>query len=168
MCCVSPVTCHLPQTLPLITPPLCTVGRFANPKNPKNPIAKVIKTAKTQNMSKGMPILAIGSLTRSLQSTGKRGFQMWPDRQMYRSRTLRLINWILSFLCWSKYFYYIQRISIYKTIYMHYVILPIKKYIFDPNKIPPSKKYERQFLWGTHQKVYKNTLQNRHYPPYRI
>jgi hypothetical protein len=92
MCHVLCVTCHLPQTLPLITPPLCTVGRFANPKNPKNPIAKVIKTAKTQNMSKGMPILAIGSLTRSLQSTGKRGFQMWPDRQMYRSRTLRLIN----------------------------------------------------------------------------
>ena len=40
----------------------------------------VLKQLKPE-MSRGMPILAIHSLTRSLQSTEKRGFQQEIDRQ---------------------------------------------------------------------------------------
>ena len=39
-------------------------------------------------------ILAIQSLTRSLQSIGKRCLQTWTDRQTDRSRILQLIDWI--------------------------------------------------------------------------
>ena len=55
---------------------------YTNPWNSKNP-----------KMSRGMSILAIRSSTGSLQSTGKRGFKMWTDRQTYnRSRTSRLLD----------------------------------------------------------------------------
>ena len=69
----QPVPCHLrqqpqPQTLPLITPQR-TVGWFAKTHKPKQfQNAKIIKTAKPQKTSRGMPILAICSLTRSVQS----------------------------------------------------------------------------------------------------
>ena len=44
-CFVSPVTCHLPQqqTLPLLTPPLCTVGCLAKTPKPKNFSVKIHK-----------------------------------------------------------------------------------------------------------------------------
>ena len=80
MCHLSPVTCHQrqqrqPQTLPLLTSPLCTVLvhqdrtqknlKIKNPNNHLNPL-------KTRLLVK--PMLAIHSLIRGLQSTEKRGF----------------------------------------------------------------------------------------------
>ena len=47
---------------------------------------------------------------------------------------------------------------------MHYVTPPIKKIYLTPTKYP-HKKNGRKFLWGTDNKVYKNTVQNWHYPP---
>ena len=51
---------------------------------------------------------------------------------------------------------------------MHYVNPPIKKIYFTTTKYPPPKKYRRQFLWGTDDKVYKNTVQNWHYRHYSL
>ena len=54
MCRVSHVTCQRqqpqPETLPLLTPPLCTVGWFAKTQKPKlnSKTQKIIDMAKTQ------------------------------------------------------------------------------------------------------------------------
>ena len=47
---------------------------------------------------------------------------------------------------------------------MQYVIPPIKKKSWPQQNTSP-KKYGRQFLWGTDDKVYLNTVPNWHYPP---
>ena len=75
MCHVSPVTCHQrqqsqPQTLPLLTPPLFSVGWFT-PTEPTTHffLLQTQKMVQTFNKNRGLsfPILAIHSLTRSLQ-----------------------------------------------------------------------------------------------------
>ena len=79
MCHVSRVTCHLSLTptatatdpFPANSPIMHS--RLVRKKTQKFQKQKNIKTAKAQK-SRGMPILAIHSLTRNLQSTGKRGF----------------------------------------------------------------------------------------------
>ena len=53
-----------------------------------------IEKTKNPKKSKGMPILSIRSLTRSLKSTRKRGFRNGTDTQAQDSRTLRLRDWI--------------------------------------------------------------------------
>ena len=92
---LSPATCHLslcqqlqPKTLPLITPPLCTVGCFTSrggivggmklkridgkiPKTLKKLIKNTRKSSKQRKKDYGRPILAISPLTRSLQDTWK-------------------------------------------------------------------------------------------------
>ena len=91
-CHISPVTCHWrqqpqPQTLPLLTPPLRTVGWFAKTNKPKQ-ISEQPKNQnwkKTKKNSRGMLILAIRSLTRSIIL---KPFGRW-DR-----RTPRLLEWI--------------------------------------------------------------------------
>ena len=42
------------------------------------------KNINNRKMSRSMPILAICSSTKSQESTGKRGFQTWTDRQTYK------------------------------------------------------------------------------------
>ena len=68
-----------PHPLPLLTPPLCQVGWFAKTKNLKK-IRKNHWNDKNPKMFRGMPILAIHSLTIGLQSTGKQNIQIWTDR----------------------------------------------------------------------------------------
>ena len=83
-CRLSPVTCHLSLTPTATTRDpapassaimhsrlVCKDPKFQKISKHK----KLIETTKTQKL--GMSILAISSSTRSLQSTGKRGFQMW-------------------------------------------------------------------------------------------
>ena len=79
-CRVSPVTCHLslrptatPKDPPPANTPLCTVGWFAKTRKPEKKFKhqKNHQNCKNLKTSRGMPILAIRSLTRSLQSTGK-------------------------------------------------------------------------------------------------
>ena len=41
-----------------------------------------------------MPIIAIRSWIKSLQFTGKLGFQTWTDIQTYRSQKFQLLDWI--------------------------------------------------------------------------
>ena len=81
MCLVPRVGCHR-SLMPTAT--------ATDPTNANSPIThsrqvrkdlKVRKNVKTGKMSRGMPILAIRSPTRSLQSNGKRGFKTWTDRQ---------------------------------------------------------------------------------------
>ena len=83
-CHLSLVTCHVslrqqpqPQNLPLITPPQYAVGWFAKPHKPKNKSIHIKTTyvAKRQS-SRGMPILALHSLNRSLQSS-------WQNRRLH-------------------------------------------------------------------------------------
>ena len=101
-CHVSPVTCQLSLTL---------TARAADPpsanshimhsrlvrKDPK--IQKKIQTQKNHcnnknlKMSRGMPILAIHSLTSSLQSTRKQVFRDGTDRYT-DSQVSRLRDWI--------------------------------------------------------------------------
>ena len=78
---VVPVTCHQPQqpqpqTLPLLTSPLCTLGWFAKTDTfvlrkqhlyPQKIREKSVKTPQKRFLS--FELLAIRSLTRSLQST---------------------------------------------------------------------------------------------------
>ena len=87
---LSPVTCHLSLT------PTATATYLASANSPtmhsrlvrKDPrtqtnfkTRKIIKKAKQHKTSRGMPILAICTSTRYLQSTIKRVFQTWTDRQ---------------------------------------------------------------------------------------
>ena len=81
-CHRSPVTCRLSLLptataidLPLLTPPLCTERKDP----PKLKISKRKKSLRQRipKMYRGIPILVICSLTRSLQSTGKLGLQAW-------------------------------------------------------------------------------------------
>ena len=79
-CPLSPVTCHLSLTatatdltIPLLTPPLCTVGWLAKTQNTNNNNKKKKPLKRRKEASRGMPILAIRSWTRSLQSTRKLG-----------------------------------------------------------------------------------------------
>ena len=65
---LSPVTCHQqpqPQTLPQLTPPLCTVGWF-NKTEPKKEKKKKLNHRNHWNLPKNLPILAISFLTRGL------------------------------------------------------------------------------------------------------
>ena len=87
-CHLSPVICHLspvtsnrrqqPQSLPLLTPPLCTVVWFTKtePKTETKKFKPKISAKPSEiKLSSFYPILAINSSTKGPQSTGKRGFQ---------------------------------------------------------------------------------------------
>ena len=104
-CNVWSVTCHLqqqqqPQTLPLITPALCTM-HYALCK-------KKIQTPKHHQKGKiNVFLLAnIIGLTESLQFPGKREFQRG-HKTTLNQRTSRLIDWMclgrgqLSDNCWQ-------------------------------------------------------------------
>ena len=79
---MSSVTCHMShvashlsrqkpntQILPLLTPPLCTVGQFTRTPNQERITKQKIltKVLKTPKQPREMPLLAVCSLTRSLQ-----------------------------------------------------------------------------------------------------
>ena len=95
-CFVSPVTCHLSLT-PTATdpPPLWTSCKdpktsefFSNLTDHRN--------GKNPKISRGMQILEILSLTRSLQSTRKRGFQAWTERQTDRHLVMDITTYRLN------------------------------------------------------------------------
>ena len=102
-CCVSPVTCHLSLTLTATAteppPANCPIMHIRLVcQNP--PKTKLIQNAKNHQNNKnlkiswGMPILAIRSSTRSLQSSGKQVVCDGMDTQTDDTRTLRLRDWI--------------------------------------------------------------------------
>ena len=84
--CASHVTCHLspitfyyrqqqqPQTLPLLNPPLCTVGWLTKAAKPEGKNAKRTKSLQWQYkiMDRGMSILAIHSSTTDHRPPGIR------------------------------------------------------------------------------------------------
>ena len=141
-CHLSPVTCHLSLT-PTVT---ATDPSHANSptmqsrlfcKDPK--IHKISKpknhwNGKNPKTSRGMPILAICFVTRSLQSTGKWGFQMWTDRYSNWHR-----DWIslgadsmkirsqTSFMYYSKY----HSNTIHECLFYHKKNGPLRKYLID-------------------------------------
>ena len=88
--CVSPVTCHKrqqpqPLTLPLLTPPLCSVCWLAKTRKSKKNIHNMknhLKRQKPKNFVR-FAILAIPSSTRSLQSNRKQGFRHGTDRHTH-------------------------------------------------------------------------------------
>ena len=80
---------HRQRPSPCFVPQLCTVGWFAKNRNLKNLNAKILWSGQMAKIMRVMPILAICSLTRSFQATGKRDSQTWRD-----IRTLQLIDLI--------------------------------------------------------------------------
>ena len=101
--CRSPVICHLslmPKATATDPPPANSptmhsrmVGK--DQKNQNKNLNKREREKKCKSkMSRGRPNLRLRSLTRSLQSTGKRCLQTWTDRQTGRSRISQLIDWI--------------------------------------------------------------------------
>ena len=90
-CHLSPLTCHRSLTAtatatdppPSISPTMHSRLVHKDPKKPKH--KKSLKRQKPK--SRGVQKLVIHSLTRSLQSTGKWGFQTWTDRQTDRQVT---------------------------------------------------------------------------------
>ena len=101
--CRSPVICHLslmPKATATDLPPANSptmhsrmVGKDQKNQNKNLNKRERKKTCKSK-MSRGRPNLRLRSLTRSLQSTGKRCLQTWTDRQTDRSRISQLIDWI--------------------------------------------------------------------------
>ena len=100
MCHVSPVTCCLSLTPiarathppPTSSPAMQSRLIRKDPKTRKKYFTqKIIANVKDQKTSKGMPISAIYSQTRSLQSNIQRGFQTWTNIVTYIA-TYRL-NW---------------------------------------------------------------------------
>ena len=103
-CRLSPVTCHLsltPKATSIDPPPdnsrimHTTVGWFAKSQKPKNKLKmpKIIEsTSIFKKKSRGIPIFAIRSLNRSLQSTGMQVFCDGTHRQHTDIATWRL-NW---------------------------------------------------------------------------
>ena len=100
-CHMSPVTSHQhqqpqPQTLPLLTPPLCTVGWFA--KTEPNYFLfffikkKQIITTLQKKMVWSFEICSICSLTRNLQPSWLRSATYGTDKQTDRW-TLQFIDW---------------------------------------------------------------------------
>ena len=98
-CHVSHVTSHLSSltdtatALPLLTPPVCTVGWFAKTQRHKNNKTHIIRTTENkQKMSGGVPILAIVLFDQKSPVHGEVGFLRWLTQTDNR-RTLWLIDW---------------------------------------------------------------------------
>ena len=76
-CQLSAVTCHQgkqpqPETLPLLTPPLCTLhSRLVHQQGTKKPNKKKCKKLSNENLT----VFWLANINDTLQSTGKRGFQ---------------------------------------------------------------------------------------------
>ena len=56
------------------------------------------QAGKNPKTTRGMPIIAMHSWTKILQSTRKQGFRRWTDRQVMNSATYRL-NWARGQVC---------------------------------------------------------------------
>ena len=76
-CQMSGVTCYMLRVICHLS--LTLTAKATDPTPANSPIM--------QSTSNGMPILAIHSSTRSLQSTKKRGFRNETDRQTHRHTT---------------------------------------------------------------------------------
>ena len=94
ICHESFVTCHVSHvTCQLSLTPTTTASNNPPAKSPTMHSRLVQKNFKERaqknktKTSRGMPILAIHSMTRSLQSTRKRGFQTWTDKKTDREVT---------------------------------------------------------------------------------
>ena len=82
----------------------------------------------------------------------------------YTLSSVSHVFWFFNFfLCWSD-------MLILNPKYLNTKDSPPNKtkYLTQKLNTHPPKKYGRQFLWGTDNKVYQNTVPNWHYPPYNI